>query len=205
MRDRILTWLADHVPPARVQHILGVEQMSGELAESYNLDPQKARQAGLLHDLAKYFPPKTLLDIAQTHSLPLDDIFYDNPHLLHADVSAIVAQEEFNITDPDILAAIANHTLGSPQMSPLSCIVFLADSLEPGRGNKPPLPELRQTSFNHLYQAVWHTSDFTIQHLIKKGRIIHPRAVLTRNWALWEYRHQQKKQREQQQPLQASL
>ncbi|NEO27030.1 MAG: HD domain-containing protein [Kamptonema sp. SIO4C4] len=205
MRDRILTWLTEHVPPARIEHILGVEQMSGELADHYNLDVQKARQAGLMHDLAKYFPPQTLLDIAQANNLPIDEIFTDNPHLLHADVSAIVARDEFQISDPDILAAIANHTLGSPKMSPLSCIVFLADSLEPGRGDSDTLQQLRQTSFNNLHKAVWHTSDDILKHLIKKSRIIHPRAVKTRNWAMWQFREQQKKQREQQQPLQASL
>ncbi|MEM7713979.1 MAG: hypothetical protein AAF349_10460 [Cyanobacteria bacterium P01_A01_bin.68] len=32
--------------------------------------------------------------------------------------------------DEQMLSAIFNHTLGSAQMSLLSCIVFLADSIE---------------------------------------------------------------------------
>ena len=59
------------------------------------------------------------------------------PHLLHADVSAIVARDEFGVKDKEILEAVRNHTLGRPGMSHLSCIVFVADVLEPNRGDSP--------------------------------------------------------------------
>lgn len=184
MRDRVLAWLQENVSPSRIEHILGVEQMSLELARHYQLDTAKAAEAGLLHDLAKYFPPQKLLQIATTEGIELDPILTASPHLLHADVSAILARDEFGVTDSEILDAIANHTLGSPNMSPLSCVVFLADSLEPGRGDKPELNELRQASRENLYKAVWLTSDYSLKHLLKKRRLIHPRTVMTRNWAL---------------------
>jgi predicted HD superfamily hydrolase involved in NAD metabolism len=184
MRDRVLAWLKENVPPSRIEHILGVEQMSLELARHYQLDPAKAAEAGLLHDLAKYFPPQKLLQMATAEGIELDPILAASPHLLHADVSAIVARDEFGVTDSEILNAIANHTLGSPNMSPLSCVVFLADSLEPGRGDKPQLNELRQVSRENLYKAVWLTSDYSLKHLLKKRRLIHPRTIMTRNWAL---------------------
>ncbi|BAY83398.1 metal dependent phosphohydrolase [Calothrix parasitica NIES-267] len=68
--------------------------------------------------------------MAREEGLILDDILETNPHLLHADVSAIVARDTFGVEDEQVLNAISNHTLGSPRMSPLSCIVFLADSIE---------------------------------------------------------------------------
>ncbi len=37
-RDRVLAWLADHVSPRRLQHILGVEQTCIRLAQIYQLD-----------------------------------------------------------------------------------------------------------------------------------------------------------------------
>lgn len=184
MRDRVLAWLEENVPPSRIQHILGVEQMSLELARHYQLDVEKAAWASLMHDLAKYFPPKKLLQMAKGEGIEIDQILEANPHLLHADVSAIVARDEFGVTDPEILAAIANHTLGSPNMSQLSCVVFLADSLESGRGDKPQLNELREVSRENLYKAVWLTSDYALQHLLEKRRLIHPRTIATRNWAL---------------------
>ena len=42
MRDRVLAWLEENVPPSRIEHILGVEQMSLELARHYQLDGTKA-------------------------------------------------------------------------------------------------------------------------------------------------------------------
>jgi predicted HD superfamily hydrolase involved in NAD metabolism len=157
--------------------------MASALAQQHGLDPKKAAQAGLMHDLAKYFQPEQLLEWARTHLLPLDPVDIANPHLLHAPVSALVAQGEFGICDPEILAAIRDHTLGKPQMSLLSCVVFLADSLEPGRGHRPELNEVREISQQDLYHGVAITCDLTLQHLLKTQQPIHPRMVLTRNWA----------------------
>ncbi|QIZ71035.1 bis(5'-nucleosyl)-tetraphosphatase (symmetrical) YqeK [Oxynema aestuarii] len=184
MRDRILAWLEERVPAGRIRHILRVEQMAGELALLHGIDENRAKLAGLLHDLAKYFKPKKLLEMATREGLEIDGVLEANPHLLHADVSAIVAREEFGVKDEEMLAAIADHTLGRPQMSALSCVVFLADSLEPGRGNTPELAELRQACRDDLYKAVWLTGDYTQRYLIDRQQLIHPRTILTRNWAM---------------------
>ncbi len=184
MRDQVLTWLADNVPASRLQHILGVEQMSIELAQHYHLDGEKAAQAGLMHDLAKYFKPNVLLQIARDAGIEVDPVCEATPHLLHADVSAIVAREEFGMQDESVLQAIALHTLGRPGMSLLSCVVFVADSLEPGRGNTPELEALRQVSRQDLYKAVWLTCDYSLRFLLASRCLLHPRTILTRNWAL---------------------
>lgn len=209
MRDQVLTWLSDNVPASRLQHILGVEQMAVELARHYHLDVEKAAQAGLMHDLAKYFKPHQLLQMAraecQSESLPtlyrnqgvekqepsepslaleIDPICEANPHLLHADVSAIVARDKFGVKDEEVLEAIANHTLGRPGMSSLSCMVFLADSLEPSRGNTPELEALRLLCRQNLYQALWRTCDYCLRFLLDSRCFVHPRTILTRNWAL---------------------
>jgi len=185
LRQQILDWLAEHVPESRLIHILSVEQMAIALAQQHGLDVNKAAQAGLMHDLAKFFKPQNLLQMAQAEGLALDPVDQANPHLLHADVGAIVARDQFGIQDEEVLQAIANHTLGKPGMSPLSCVVFLADSLEPGRGDTPELNTLRKFSQRDLSQAVWMTCDIAIQELMVKHRLIHPRTVLTRNWFLY--------------------
>ncbi len=115
-REQVLTWLADNVPPSRIKHILGVEQMAIDLASHYQVDKQKAAIAGLMHDLAKYFKPPRLLEMAQIARVEIDPVSAATPHLLHADVSAIVARDAFKVTDDDVLNAIANHTLGRPAM-----------------------------------------------------------------------------------------
>ncbi|HEY9636383.1 MAG TPA: bis(5'-nucleosyl)-tetraphosphatase (symmetrical) YqeK [Coleofasciculaceae cyanobacterium] len=184
MRDQVLSWLADNVPASRLEHILGVEQMSMELAQHYHLDVEKAAQAGLMHDLAKYFKPTLLLQIVRNEGMEVDSVCEATPHLLHADVSAIVARDQFGMQDEEVLQAIQNHTLGCPNMSALSCVVFLADSLEPTRGKTPQLEALRQLSWQDLYKAVWLTCEYSFKFLLDSRCLIHPRTILTRNWAL---------------------
>ncbi len=183
MRDRIISWLKKNVSDHRLQHILGVEETCITLARCHQLNESQAAQAGLMHDLAKFFPPQKLLKIASEAKIPIDEVCLQNPHLLHAEVSAVVAQEEFKVEDPQILAAIGNHTLGAPQMSKLSCVVFIADVLEPNRGDNAELAAMRIVATNNLYKCVQQTSDYSLKYLLSKQKIIHPRTVLTRNWA----------------------
>ncbi|NJK41586.1 MAG: HD domain-containing protein [Acaryochloridaceae cyanobacterium SU_2_1] len=184
-REAVLAWLVEQVPPARLHHILRVEEMACQLAEHHDLAVDQAAQAGLMHDLAKYFGPERLLQIATDQGWTLDPVELANPHLLHAPVSAVVAQQEFAVQDQAILDAIRHHTLGKPQMSSLSSVVFLADSLEPGRGDRPQLEEARHLAQTNLIDAVACVCDLTLKHLIKTHRLIHPQMVLTRNWA-WQ-------------------
>lgn len=183
-REQVLAWLTEHVPQSRIEHTLRVEQMAADLARHFNLDIEKAAQSGLLHDLAKYFKPQKLLEMGRVEGLDIDSVSEAHPHLLHADVSAIVARDTFGVQDEEVLQAIANHTLGRPAMSLLSCIVFLADSLEPGRGNTPELEDLRQLSYQNLHRAVWRTCDYSLKFLIETHCLIHPRTIATRNWFL---------------------
>ena len=200
MREQVLAWLAENVPPSRVNHILRVEQMAIELAVYYHQDVTKAAISGLMHDLAKYFPPQKLLEIARKEKLEVDEVMEAAPHLLHADVSAIIARDTFGVEDEEVLQAIANHTLGRPGMSLLSCILFVADSLEPGRGDTPELENLRLVSRENIDRAVWKTSDYSLKFLIESHCLIHPRTIATRNWFL-----QKSKSKPQSVPLSASV
>lgn len=186
-RATVIKWLSEQVSPRRLQHILGVEQTSLELAKIHGLnelDQQKCAVAGLMHDLAKFFPPERLLAMAEQAGIPIDPICQTHPHLLHADISAVVAKKEFGITDPAILNAIANHTLGAGDMDQISMIVFIADAIEPNRGDNPQLQQIREISQKNLYEAVLLTCDYSLTYLIKNRKVIHPRTVATRNWAL---------------------
>jgi predicted HD superfamily hydrolase involved in NAD metabolism len=176
--------LADNVSARRLQHILGVEQMCIELARCHQVNEHQAAIAGLMHDLAKFFPASRLLQMARAEGMTIDSICATHPHLLHAEVGAIVARDEFGIDDKNVLAAISNHTLGSPEMSRLSCIVFVADALEPNRGNTPELAAMRQVARENLYKSVRQTCEYSLRYLINNNKIIHPRTILTRNWAL---------------------
>ncbi|WP_287128714.1 bis(5'-nucleosyl)-tetraphosphatase (symmetrical) YqeK [Candidatus Cyanaurora vandensis] len=183
MREQVLTWLQAQVPRKRLQHILGVEKTAAQLAYHHGVDPQLAARAGLLHDLAKCFSPQQLLSEAERFRIPLDPVTTQNPHLLHAQVSAGLAGELFGEHDPQVLTAIANHTLGEPGMDDLSCIIYLADWIEPSRTG-PELAPLRALAFEDLKGAVLLGCNLSLTELLAQDRPIHPRTVLTRNWLL---------------------
>ena len=73
-RDLVIKWLQENVSEHRLQHILGVEQTCIDLARAHREDKIKAGKAGLLHDLAKFFPPKKLLRLAKKNKIAIDSI-----------------------------------------------------------------------------------------------------------------------------------
>ncbi|MEN9205458.1 MAG: bis(5'-nucleosyl)-tetraphosphatase (symmetrical) YqeK [Thermostichales cyanobacterium DRC_bins_46] len=186
LRQRILTWLGQHTPAPRLRHILGVERLAADLAAHHGWDPQRAAWAGLLHDAAKYFPPEQLLAVARRDpQVTLDPILEGDPQLLHAEVSAWVAAQEFGITDQEVLQAIRDHTLGRPEMGGLSCVLFVADALEPNRGDNETLRRLRQLVYEDLTLGVAEVADYGLSWLLGKPKLIHPRTLAVRN-AFWQ-------------------
>ncbi len=117
----------------RYAHCVRVARMAENLARAHGEDPHKARTAGMLHDLARLYSGPRLLAESEQRALPIDTYAREFPLVLHAPLSALLAQEMFGVDDPAIHSAIAKHTLADANMSPLDCIVYLADSLEPGR------------------------------------------------------------------------
>ncbi len=181
LRQEVLSWLQTAVPEVRLQHILRVEQMAIALAQAHQLSVVQAQQAALMHDLAKCFAPDKLLAVAAAEGWELDPAEQQAPHLLHAPVGAVVARERFGITDETVLREIAAHTLGSPDMDAIGAVVYLADALEPGRGDTPQLHHLRQLSYGDLWRATYATCVFSLQHLLNHRRPVHPRTILTHN------------------------
>lgn len=177
----VLVWLEDHVSSRRMAHILGVEKTAHALALHHHEDAQKAAWAGLLHDLAKHFPAQKLLVEADRLGLVIDPVCQKNPHLLHADIGAELAQELFGETDAQVLRAIANHTLGNPGMDRLSQILYLADWIEPTRKG-PYVDHLRTIAWDNLDEAVMLGCLYVLGDLTQNGQPVHPRTQRTHDW-----------------------
>lgn len=127
--DYCKNWLKSNLTDERYEHSLGVAECALELAKKYNLDTQKAKFAGLIHDCAKCLPNDELKNSICTLE-GLCDGELDNPKAYHAPAGALIAKREFNIEDSEILSAIRWHTLGKPGMSEFEKIIFLADKIE---------------------------------------------------------------------------
>ena len=74
LRNEVIDWLKENVSPKRLKHILGVERTCIDLANIHRINPEKAAKGGLMHDLAKFFPPRKLLKIARKEGIEIDDI-----------------------------------------------------------------------------------------------------------------------------------
>ena len=160
--------------PKRYEHTLGVEYTAAALAMRYDLDMEKARFAGLLHDVAKCMPDEKKLSYCKKHDIEISEYEQQNPSLLHAKIGAYIAKDEFNIEDEDILNAILNHTTGRPEMSDLEKIIFIADYIEPGRRTAPNLDEARHLSFQNLDMALVRILEDTLVYLQSKNEVTDP-------------------------------
>jgi len=152
----------------RYTHSVRVARSADTLAQRHRVDARKARLAGLLHDLARLYSTARLLDECEKRDFFIDDFERAHPVLLHARLGAALAREQFGIDDPDVLSAIEKHTTAAAEMSPLDCVVYLADSLEPAR-KFAERPALWRTALLDLEEAMRETLALAIRRHERKG------------------------------------
>jgi predicted HD superfamily hydrolase involved in NAD metabolism len=157
----------------RYAHTLRVARLAVQLARRYGEDVERALLAGMLHDLARLYKPERLLDESRARGLTISAFDEAHPRVLHARLGAELAREQFGINDERILSAIRYHTLGAGSMNTLDAIVYLADSLEPGRDFEERA-ELERLSFLDLNAAMRETLLATTAFHGASGKSIAP-------------------------------
>ncbi|ABO51027.1 metal dependent phosphohydrolase [Desulforamulus reducens MI-1] len=168
------------MPEQRFRHSLGVAETAEKLARKYGADPLKAGLAGLLHDIARDFDDNEMLQRAKKANLAVSEFGFAMPLLLHGPVAAVMARDEYGITDPEILNAIALHTVGSEYMNQLDKIIFVADKIEPNRRHSG-VDEIRRQAAQDLDTALLSCFDESIRYALKIGCLLHPTSVKARN------------------------
>lgn len=188
LRLRVLTWLEQRLSHGRFAHSVRVGQAARELGLRFGVDPDRCELAGLLHDCARELPVSRLNVEAQALGLGLTYLEQMAPMpCLHGPVGAALARDEFaEHGDEALWSAIARHTVGAEAMTPLEQVVFLADAIEPGRGEAPYLAELRRAAEVDLAHACRRAYDHTFEYLLRTGQPIHPDAAKGRNWFLYQ-------------------
>lgn len=112
-----------------LKHVEDVSDIAVKLAMVYNLDVYKIKLAALLHDISGIMTPQEMYDFAIMRGLEIDPAEEKYYALLHQRVSKIIAQEDFNITDSDILNAIECHTTLRKNASVYDKVIFIADKI----------------------------------------------------------------------------
>lgn len=168
----------------RFLHSEAVAETAKKLAKEYGEDPQKAYLAGMLHDFAKEMPLEEMQEYIKENG-QWKDLFDEEKNsveLLHSRVGALIAFKEFHIEDPEIIQAIAEHTIGGKDISKLSEILYLADYIAPGR-KQPGVEEIRKVAKKDFEEALFMAYDRTITYLEESKKWVHPASLLGREKA----------------------
>ena len=178
--NEVIIYLKKHISKKRLEHSLGVAKTAKDLAIRWNTDSEKAYLAGLVHDCAKGMSEEELCTAMRNEELKIGEVEAFSKHILHAPVGAIIAKNVFNITDEDILLAIAYHTVGNEEMSLLQKIIYISDSIEPSR-NYDGVEKLRELAFTDIDEAMILALEQSISLVMKQGGLLHDQTVSARN------------------------
>lgn len=160
--DKISHTLSNH----RFTHSVSVVDTSEYLASFHGLSIPKVRLASIMHDYAKEFSDDTMLSYIKKYALPIDERAVDNINLLHGIVASSILEHEYNVTEPDILNAIKNHTFGDINMSDIELVVAISDFVEPTRNFKEPLKSYALEIFDVAKQ------DLTKAYILKLKNVV---------------------------------
>lgn len=164
---------------SRFEHTIGVMFTAGSLAMAHGYDVDQAMLAGLLHDCAKCLPTAEKIKLCEKHDILITPVEYENPGLLHAKAGMVMAEEVYEVKDPEIIHAIKVHTTGEPNMNLLDKILYIADYIEPMRHEAPRLEEIRKIAFQDLNQCIAEILYDTLHYLSGRKGSIDPSTQLT--------------------------
>lgn len=164
----------------RIAHIRGTEEEAVRLARRWGADEEKARRAGILHDITKYLEMDEQLQLCHKYGIVLDDLEQRAVKLLHSKTGACVARDVYGVSD-DIYNAIFWHTTGKADMTLLEKILYIADYMEPNR-DFPGVDKLRKLAYEDLDQAVLLGCEMSIQEMKDRGLPVHGNTLQARDW-----------------------
>ena len=179
--DKIKQELKENLSDKRYIHSLGTMERAEELAKIYGVDIEKARLAGLTHDIAKEMTKEESLQYIKEHNIEIDEIEEINVKLLHGKIGANMVKEKYGLCQ-EIQNAILYHTTTDKNMDMLAKIIYVADKTEKNRKSKEfDIEYERKLANKDIDAAIIYILDGNIEEIIKKGKLVHPKAIETRN------------------------
>lgn len=177
----------------KYNHSLSVRDEAVRLAKRFGCDVEKARLAGLLHDVTKECDEAEQLQLIKKFGITLKEEEQYLPKVWHSITGAAFAEQELGIRDQEVLDAIRYHTTGRRGMSDLEKIIYLADCIEPLRDYRG-VEEIRAAVRDGLDAAMITALTSMMSSLLRQDRIVSSDAFAARN-ELLEKREKQRKNR----------
>lgn len=164
--------------PRRLAHSLSVARTAEGLALVYGADPFLARVAGTLHDWSKALTDAEQLALARELGIEMGVDLTTVTPLLHGIIAARTLPARYPALPPEVWRAIEVHTTAAVDMSPLDQIIFVADGIEPLRGDTPGIARTRslvgRASLDDLF---WEAFVGGIVYVLEGGRHLYPGTV----------------------------
>lgn len=129
LRDDVEAFLIKHGEQETFEHIMNVVREALAIAPLFDVSPDAARKAALLHDISNAIPVSEMKDAAEEWSLPIMEEEHRYIRIIHQKLSMEMAQRFFGCTSPDVLNAIECHTTLKAGASPLDKVLFVADKI----------------------------------------------------------------------------
>ncbi len=124
--------LRERIPDKKVSHCVFVTEYLASFAPDLGIAAEQIVAAGMLHDLCRALDNTEMIRRAEGHGIPVSDTARKKPNLLHGALAAVEAKRLFDLDDT-ICDAIAFHTTGRADWTPLGVALYVADFAEPSR------------------------------------------------------------------------
>lgn len=158
------TYLA-HRKVKTLAHVEDVAQTALWLADLHHLDPDKVQTASLLHDISVIMTPLEMYELAQDRGMLLDPAEEKYHFLLHQRISRLIAEEQFHISDPDILNAVECHTTLKKNAGAYDRAIFIADKISWDQEGVPPCYDaLKKLAEKSLEEACYFYIRYQFDH-----------------------------------------
>ena len=169
--EKLKKYLSVSVCTERYEHSIRTAQTAKELCLRFGEDAELGEIAGVAHDICKEMKVNLLLNLVKSEGYEISQLEQEKPSLLHGKASSVLLKNEFNVTNDDLLEAVANHTFGKPKMCNLAKILYVSDKIEPGRPQvtQEYLEKIEKKSLNELVSFVLEEN---IDYLNKKGKSV---------------------------------
>ncbi len=173
-----------HLTDKRFFHSQCVAAEAARLAQRYGADVEKARLAGILHDIMKDTPPEQQLKILRDSGIILTKTQSRNRKLWHALAGAAYLGGALGVSDEEIVSAVACHTSGKGDMSLLEKTLFVADYISADR-EYPGVEEMRRAADRSLEEAMVEGILFTVNELMEQRLPVAAESIQAYNDAIF--------------------
>lgn len=154
----------------RFRHSCAVADQARHLATLWGENPERAFEAGMLHDICKDMPKQEQLKLLGDDGIISDDTLLRNPGLWHS-IAASRYLPKLGIKDPAILSAVRYHTSARADMTLLEEIVYMADLTSADR-DYDDVDHVRRLCESDLHAATLYALAYIVGDLTRQLRPI---------------------------------